>query len=57
MTHESTMSLQERDATIEEIAGRVGVRAERGRRFAELTSLHPGHGRRRAVDERGRVRA
>ena len=43
MTHESTMSLQaERDAAIEEIARRVGVRAERGRRFAELTSLRVG---------------
>jgi len=31
-----------RDATIEEIAKRVGVRAERGRRFAELTSLRVG---------------
>jgi UDP-N-acetylmuramate dehydrogenase len=42
MTHESTLSLSERDATIEEIAARVGVRAERGRRFAELTSLRVG---------------
>jgi UDP-N-acetylmuramate dehydrogenase len=31
-----------RDALIEEIAARVGVRAERGRRFAELTSLRVG---------------
>jgi len=31
-----------RDRLIEEIAGRVGVRAERGRRFAELTSLRVG---------------
>ncbi len=31
-----------RDRVIEEIAGRVGVRAERGRRFAELTSLRVG---------------
>lgn len=31
-----------RDAAIEEIAGRLGVRAERGRRFAELTSLRVG---------------
>jgi UDP-N-acetylmuramate dehydrogenase len=39
---ESTMSLTERDALIEEIAARAGVRAERGRRFAELTSLRVG---------------
>lgn len=31
-----------RDATIEEIAARLGVRAERGKRFAELTSLRVG---------------
>ncbi|HEV2860246.1 MAG TPA: UDP-N-acetylmuramate dehydrogenase [Pyrinomonadaceae bacterium] len=31
-----------RDATIEEIARRCSVRAERGRRFAELTSLRVG---------------
>jgi UDP-N-acetylmuramate dehydrogenase len=36
------LSLQERDAAIEEIAARLGVRAERGRRFAELTSLRVG---------------
>ena len=41
MTH-GTMSLGERDAVIEEIAARTGVRAERGRRFAELTSLRVG---------------
>jgi UDP-N-acetylmuramate dehydrogenase len=34
--------LIERDAKIEEIAARLGVRAERGRRFAELTSLRVG---------------
>lgn len=33
---------QTRDALIEEIAARFGVRAERGRRFAELTSLRVG---------------
>lgn len=38
----ATTNLQARDSAIEEIAGRVGVRAERGRRFAELTSLHVG---------------
>jgi UDP-N-acetylmuramate dehydrogenase len=31
-----------RDASIEEIANRIGVPAERGRRFAELTSLRVG---------------
>lgn len=31
-----------RDTTIEKIAGRLGVTAERGRRFAELTSLRVG---------------
>lgn len=31
-----------RDSTIEEIARRLGARAERGRRFAELTSLRVG---------------
>jgi UDP-N-acetylmuramate dehydrogenase len=31
-----------RDAAIEEIAARLGVRVERGRRFAELTSLRVG---------------
>src|SRR5688500_8232360 len=36
------LTLAERDIAIEEIAGRLGVRAERGRRFAELTSLHVG---------------
>ncbi len=41
MTH-GTMSHIERDAMIEQIAARAGVRAERGRRFAELTSLRVG---------------
>ncbi|MBA3320926.1 MAG: UDP-N-acetylmuramate dehydrogenase [Pyrinomonadaceae bacterium] len=36
------LSLPERDALLEEIAARTGVRAERGRRFAELTSLRVG---------------
>ena len=36
------LSLVERDAAIEEIAARLGVRAEKGRRFAELTSLKVG---------------
>ena len=39
---ENKLSLKERDAVIEEIAARLGVRAERGRRFAELTSLRVG---------------
>jgi len=36
------LQIQQRDAAIEEIAARLGVRAERGRRFAELTSLRVG---------------
>src|SRR3981081_4327951 len=32
----------ERNVALEEIATRLGVRAERGRRFAELTSLRVG---------------
>jgi UDP-N-acetylmuramate dehydrogenase len=39
---EGKLNLKERDALIEEIAARLGVRAERGRRFAELTSLRVG---------------
>jgi UDP-N-acetylmuramate dehydrogenase len=35
-------NLAERDAVLEVIAARLGVRAERGRRFAELTSLRVG---------------
>ncbi|HEX5874059.1 MAG TPA: UDP-N-acetylmuramate dehydrogenase [Pyrinomonadaceae bacterium] len=34
--------LEQRDRAIEEIAARLGVRAERGKRFAELTSLRVG---------------
>jgi UDP-N-acetylmuramate dehydrogenase len=34
--------LQARDEALEQIASRLGVRAERGRRFAELTSLKVG---------------
>lgn len=34
--------LKKRDDSIEEISRRLGVRAERGRRFAELTSLRVG---------------
>jgi UDP-N-acetylmuramate dehydrogenase len=37
-----TSQIQQRDEAIEEIAARLGVRAERGRRFAELTSLRVG---------------
>ena len=39
---EKSLSLKERDALIEEIVARTGVRAARGRRFAELTSLRVG---------------
>jgi UDP-N-acetylmuramate dehydrogenase len=39
---EKSLSLEKRDALIEEIAARLGVRAERGKRFAELTSLRVG---------------
>src|SRR4029450_3557745 len=39
---EEINNLAERDAALEEIATRLGVRAERGRRFAELTSLRVG---------------
>ena len=39
---EEVNKLEERDRAIEEIAARLGVRAERGRRFAELTSLRVG---------------
>src|SRR3954467_13271344 len=39
---QKTLDAEERDALVEEIAARVGVRAERGRRFAELTSLRVG---------------
>ena len=37
-----TAALQERDAAVEQIAERLGVRAERGKRFADLTSLRVG---------------
>src|SRR5438093_9211942 len=39
---ENTTDTPSRDATINELAERLGVRAERGRRFAELTSLRVG---------------
>jgi UDP-N-acetylmuramate dehydrogenase len=39
---EAPNNLAERDDALEEIATRLGVRAERGRRFAELTSLRVG---------------
>ena len=35
-------NFQERDLALEQIAKQLGVRAERGRRFAELTSLRVG---------------
>ncbi|HEX8501194.1 MAG TPA: UDP-N-acetylmuramate dehydrogenase [Pyrinomonadaceae bacterium] len=37
-----TSDVAGRDALVEEVARRTGVRAERGRRFAELTSLRVG---------------
>jgi UDP-N-acetylmuramate dehydrogenase len=36
------MELEARDKALDEIASRLGVRAERGKRFAELTSLRVG---------------
>jgi UDP-N-acetylmuramate dehydrogenase len=39
---EDKLKLEERDRALELIAQRLGVRAERGRRFAELTSLRVG---------------
>src|SRR6266550_6293465 len=39
---EEEIRLEERDRRLEEIVMRLGVRAERGRRFAELTSLRVG---------------
>lgn len=39
---ENSTDYEKRDARIEEIAARLGVRAERGRKFAELTSLRVG---------------
>ncbi len=39
---EEENKLAERDRAIEEIAAQLGVRAERGKRFAELTSLRVG---------------
>jgi UDP-N-acetylmuramate dehydrogenase len=39
---QKSLDTQTRDALVEEIAARLGVRAERGRRFAELTSLRVG---------------
>ncbi len=42
MTELEQKELAQRDQALEEIANRLGVRAERGRRFAELTSLRVG---------------
>jgi UDP-N-acetylmuramate dehydrogenase len=39
---EEVKSIEERDQALTGIASRLGVRAERGRRFAELTSLRVG---------------
>src|SRR6266576_1683270 len=42
MTEVDKKTLAERDEALAEIAARLGVRAERGKRFAELTSLRVG---------------
>lgn len=42
MSESEEKDFEVRDRAIEEIASRLGVRAERGRRFAELTSLRVG---------------
>lgn len=42
MTETNDENFSARDRALEEIAQRLGVRAERGRRFAELTSLRVG---------------
>jgi UDP-N-acetylmuramate dehydrogenase len=42
MTETGEQQFQQRDAALEQIASRLGVRAERGRRFADLTSLRVG---------------
>ena len=42
MVEITEQNIATRDAAIEEIAARLGVRAERGKRFAELTSLRVG---------------
>ncbi len=39
---ERKLDVEKRDSLIEEIAARLGVHAERGKRFAELTSLRVG---------------
>jgi len=41
-TANHTNTTLDRDALLEQIASRIGVRAERGKRFAELTSLRVG---------------
>src|SRR5262245_38243650 len=35
-------NLEKRDAVVEQIASRLGISAERGKRFADLTSLRVG---------------
>ena len=42
MTEANPNNLHDRDAAIEQMAARLNVRAERGKRFAELTSLRVG---------------
>ena len=41
-TRDSKEQIAERDRALEEITARLGVRAERGKRFADLTSLRVG---------------
>ena len=42
VVEQDSAATTERDAAIEAITARLGVRAERGKRFAELTSLRVG---------------
>src|SRR5216683_5037855 len=42
MREDDENKFRQRDQSLEEIVARLGVRAERGRRFAELTSLRVG---------------
>jgi len=42
MPEDDENKFRQRDQSLEDIVARLGVRAERGRRFAELTSLRVG---------------
>src|SRR6266849_10106254 len=42
MAEDEENDFKERDVALEQLASQLGVRAERGRRFAELTSLRVG---------------